>query len=51
MHVLQIESPPWALGKLLEHMRLNYGNPPVMIHENGRHSGDIYDMEETFFER
>ncbi|XP_066397533.1 beta-glucosidase 32-like [Miscanthus floridulus] len=31
----RIESPPWALGKLLEHLRLNYGNPPVMIHENG----------------
>ncbi|KAL6846781.1 hypothetical protein ACP4OV_024229 [Aristida adscensionis] len=32
----QIESPPWALGKLLEHMRLNYQNPPVVIHENGQ---------------
>ncbi|CAD6218576.1 unnamed protein product [Miscanthus lutarioriparius] len=31
----RIESPPWALGKLLEHLRLNYGNPPVMFHENG----------------
>ncbi|CAN6167615.1 unnamed protein product [Urochloa humidicola] len=30
-----IESPPWALGKLLEHLKVNYGNPPVVIHENG----------------
>jgi hypothetical protein len=28
--------PPCALGKLLEHLKLKYGNPPVMIHENGR---------------
>ncbi|KAM0838762.1 hypothetical protein ACQ4PT_060749 [Festuca glaucescens] len=31
--------PPCALGKLLEHLKLKYGNPPVMIHENGY--GDI----------
>ncbi|OEL29194.1 Beta-glucosidase 32 [Dichanthelium oligosanthes] len=30
-----IESPPWALGKLLEHLKVSYGNPPVVIHENG----------------
>ncbi|KAM0854297.1 hypothetical protein ACQ4PT_050523 [Festuca glaucescens] len=30
---------PWALGKLLEHLKLKYRNPPVMIHENGY--GDI----------
>jgi len=29
------ERAPWALGKLLEHLKLKYGNPPVMIHENG----------------
>jgi beta-glucosidase len=32
----RIESPPWALGKLLEHLKVKYGNPPVVIHENGR---------------
>ncbi|CAN6182926.1 unnamed protein product, partial [Urochloa humidicola] len=31
----RIESPPWALGKLLEHLKVNYGNPPVVIHEKG----------------
>ncbi|RCV12447.1 hypothetical protein SETIT_2G270500v2 [Setaria italica] len=31
----RVESPPWALGKLLEHLKVNYGNPPVVIHENG----------------
>ncbi|XP_051188791.1 beta-glucosidase 32 isoform X3 [Lolium perenne] len=31
--------PPCALGKLLEHLKVKYGNPPVMIHENGY--GDI----------
>jgi beta-glucosidase len=30
------EDAPWALGKLLEHLKLKYGNPPVMVHENGR---------------
>lgn len=30
-----LESAPWALGKLLDHLRLKYRNPPVMIHENG----------------
>ncbi|KAL6655258.1 hypothetical protein ACP70R_006084 [Stipagrostis hirtigluma subsp. patula] len=48
---LQIESPPWALSKLLEHLKLNYKNPPVIIHENG--AGDspstageiVYDDE------
>nr|XP_051184157.1 beta-glucosidase 32-like [Lolium perenne] len=29
----------WALGKLLDHLKLKYRNPPVMIHENGY--GDI----------
>ncbi|CAM0958441.1 unnamed protein product [Alopecurus aequalis] len=29
------ELAPWGLGKLLEHLKLNYGNPPIMIHENG----------------
>jgi len=29
------EHAPWALGKLLEHLKFKYGNPPVMIHENG----------------
>ncbi|XP_062199058.1 beta-glucosidase 32-like [Phragmites australis] len=37
----QIESPPWALGKLLDHLKLNYENPPVIIHENG--DGDAPD--------
>jgi beta-glucosidase len=32
----RIESHPWALGKLLEHLKVNYGNPPVVIHENGK---------------
>ncbi|KAJ8509851.1 hypothetical protein OPV22_000285 [Ensete ventricosum] len=26
---------PWALQKLLEYMKVTYGNPPVVIHENG----------------
>lgn len=26
------EYAPWALGSLLEHMRVKYGNPPVIIH-------------------
>nr|AEX13814.1 beta-glucosidase [Musa acuminata AAA Group] len=26
---------PWALQKLLEYMKVTYGNPPVLIHENG----------------
>lgn len=26
---------PWALRKLLEYMKVTYGNPPVLIHENG----------------
>uniref|UniRef100_A0ACD6AN91 Uncharacterized protein n=1 Tax=Avena sativa TaxID=4498 RepID=A0ACD6AN91_AVESA len=29
------EYAPWALGKLLDHLRLTYRNPPLMIHENG----------------
>ncbi|CAM0952361.1 unnamed protein product [Alopecurus aequalis] len=29
------EFAPWDLGKLLDHLRLMYRNPPVMIHENG----------------
>uniref|UniRef100_A0ACD5VJH3 Uncharacterized protein n=1 Tax=Avena sativa TaxID=4498 RepID=A0ACD5VJH3_AVESA len=29
------EYGPWALGKLLDHLRVEYGNPPVFIHENG----------------
>ncbi|XP_047061053.1 beta-glucosidase 32-like isoform X2 [Lolium rigidum] len=31
----QNEYAPWALGKLLDHLKLKYGNPPIMIHENG----------------
>ncbi|KAJ3685724.1 hypothetical protein LUZ61_014888 [Rhynchospora tenuis] len=26
---------PWGLSELLEHFKINYGNPPIMIHENG----------------
>ncbi|KAJ3693980.1 hypothetical protein LUZ60_009460 [Juncus effusus] len=26
---------PWALSKMLDHIKENYGNPPIMIHENG----------------
>ncbi|CAM0952368.1 unnamed protein product [Alopecurus aequalis] len=33
-----VESP-WALGELLEHLKLKYRNPPVMIYENGY--GDV----------
>lgn len=32
---VQVETAPWSLSKLLEHLKLNYGNPPVWIHENG----------------
>ena len=28
-------SKPWALKKLLKHVRVKYKNPAVMIHENG----------------
>jgi beta-glucosidase len=28
-------SKPWALKKLLKHIRVKYKNPAVMIHENG----------------
>jgi len=31
----EVETAPWSLRKLLEHLKLNYGNPPVLIHENG----------------
>ncbi|TVU08773.1 hypothetical protein EJB05_42185 [Eragrostis curvula] len=31
----KIESHPWALGKLLNHLKVKYENPPVIIHENG----------------
>ncbi|KAM3258829.1 hypothetical protein ACQJBY_050547 [Aegilops geniculata] len=31
----RLEYAPWALGRLLDHLKLKYGNPPVMIHENG----------------
>ncbi|KAF7059845.1 hypothetical protein CFC21_066698 [Triticum aestivum] len=31
----RLEYAPWALGKLLDHLKIKYGNPPVMIHENG----------------
>ena len=30
-----IPAEPWALQKMLEHIKVYYGNPPVMIHENG----------------
>ncbi|XP_037442612.1 beta-glucosidase 32-like isoform X1 [Triticum dicoccoides] len=30
-----LEYAPWALGKLLDHLKLKYGNPPILIHENG----------------
>ncbi|XP_044382128.1 beta-glucosidase 32 [Triticum aestivum] len=31
----EVETAPWSLRKLLEHLKLHYGNPPVWIHENG----------------
>ena len=31
----EVETAPWSLRKLLEHLKLNYGNPTVWIHENG----------------
>ncbi|XP_047049422.1 beta-glucosidase 32-like [Lolium rigidum] len=31
----EVETAPWSLRKLLEHLKLSYGNPPVWIHENG----------------
>ncbi|CAM0952358.1 unnamed protein product [Alopecurus aequalis] len=53
----EIETAPWSLRKLLEHLKLNYGNPPVWIHENGygdapgtlskaEHDGDDEDRAE-----
>ncbi|KAG0544420.1 hypothetical protein BDA96_02G274100 [Sorghum bicolor] len=44
-------SKPWALKKLLRHIRVKYKNPPVMIHENGAadrpdpSGGNSYDDE------
>jgi beta-glucosidase len=38
------EYVPWALGKLLDHVKLKYGNPPIMIHENGK---KIYAIKNT----
>ncbi|CAM0952362.1 unnamed protein product [Alopecurus aequalis] len=35
------EAAPWGLGKVLDHLRLMYRNPPVMIHENGY--GEVSD--------
>uniref|UniRef100_J3MZ44 4-hydroxy-7-methoxy-3-oxo-3,4-dihydro-2H-1,4-benzoxazin-2-yl glucosidebeta-D-glucosidase n=1 Tax=Oryza brachyantha TaxID=4533 RepID=J3MZ44_ORYBR len=32
---VHFEYHPWALGKVLHHLKLKYGNPTVMIHENG----------------
>ncbi|PNT64915.1 hypothetical protein BRADI_4g34940v3 [Brachypodium distachyon] len=34
-NISKVETAPWSLSKLLEHLKLNYGNPPVWIHENG----------------
>nr|CAD1839007.1 unnamed protein product [Ananas comosus var. bracteatus] len=31
----EMASTPWALRKMLEHLKVNYRNPPVVIHENG----------------
>ena len=28
-----IQCHSWSLGKVLNHLKLEYGNPPVMIHE------------------
>ncbi|VAI34473.1 unnamed protein product [Triticum turgidum subsp. durum] len=35
----EVETAPWSLRKLLEHLKLNYGNPTVWIHENGYADG------------
>ncbi|XP_066159983.1 probable inactive beta-glucosidase 33 isoform X1 [Oryza sativa Japonica Group] len=38
-----IQCHSWSLGKVLNHLKLEYGNPPVMIHENGySDSPDIF---------
>uniref|UniRef100_A0ACD5XZX4 Uncharacterized protein n=1 Tax=Avena sativa TaxID=4498 RepID=A0ACD5XZX4_AVESA len=51
----EVETAPWSLGKLLEHLKLSYGNPPVWIHENGyadaaageaEYDGDDHDRAE-----
>ncbi|XP_074568905.1 beta-glucosidase 31-like [Curcuma longa] len=34
-HPPTLRSTPWAMQKLLDYIRDNYGNPPVFIHENG----------------
>ncbi|KAJ4770638.1 Beta-glucosidase 8 [Rhynchospora pubera] len=31
---------PWGLSELLQHIKINYGNPPIMIHENGDFESD-----------
>ncbi|XP_072971813.1 beta-glucosidase 31-like isoform X2 [Typha angustifolia] len=38
-----ITPEPWALQKMLEHLKVNYGNPPIMIHENG--DGEAVDTK------
>ncbi|XP_020089298.1 beta-glucosidase 31-like [Ananas comosus] len=37
----EMASTPWALRKMLEHLKVNYRNPPVVIHENG--AGSLVD--------
>lgn len=32
---------PWGLRKLLEYIKLKYGNPPIMIHESGYGEFDV----------
>ncbi|GJN38517.1 hypothetical protein PR202_gb27567 [Eleusine coracana subsp. coracana] len=34
-HYGEMVPPPWALGKLLNHLKLKYENPPIFIHEIG----------------
>lgn len=33
--IAPIPSNPWALQEMLEYIKVRYGNPPIMIHENG----------------
>nr|CAB3453927.1 unnamed protein product [Digitaria exilis] len=42
-----MKSAPWALKKLLKHLRVKYKNPAVMIHENGN-MGKMIHQNTTF---
>ncbi|XP_008801184.2 beta-glucosidase 31-like [Phoenix dactylifera] len=45
-----VTATPWALRKMLEHIKVKYGNPPIIIHENGYAEFNInHTMDVHFF--